>query len=219
MKNNRQLFVIVGIGSIILTMFIAVVVSTKLLPVNTENEWIGYYGAILGGLYTLVGVKMTIDYSERGEKEKLRYSVLPVFNVVIKHNEKSVNEGCDCLNIVENGKIETFCLHITNIGLQAAKEVSVFMKYERKKEDLGTKILLPVNEKYILNLGAKVLKANAKINGKLPSYDIVIGWNYKDLIGNNYEQHCDIILEANEQDGEYYYFAKIKDIEEARFVK
>lgn len=69
------------------TIIIAIVTSVTGLPINTDNAWIGYWGAILGGFMTLVGVKITVDVNEKNTRESRNQAVLPVF---VSYNERVI---------------------------------------------------------------------------------------------------------------------------------
>lgn len=72
-------YIKIGIGIIGLSIIVAVVTSVDKFPVNISNDWIGYWGAILGGFMTLAGVKITVDESKKDAKESRNQAVLPVF--------------------------------------------------------------------------------------------------------------------------------------------
>lgn len=53
--------------------FVNYIVSTPsifgYIPLNEKDTWIGFYGAIIGGLLTLLGVGWSISYTERARKK------------------------------------------------------------------------------------------------------------------------------------------------------
>lgn len=72
-------YIKIVISVIGLSIVVAVVTSINKLPISTSNDWIGYWGAVLGGLITLAGVKITINESKKAAEESRNQLVLPVF--------------------------------------------------------------------------------------------------------------------------------------------
>lgn len=64
---------------------------------ETQNDWIGFWGGYLGGLFTLGGVIITIKSSTTDSNEKQRLSVIPYIsierNAPIHVNEKEIPIG------------------------------------------------------------------------------------------------------------------------------
>jgi len=62
-----------------------------------DNDWIGFWGGYLGGLYTLIGVVMTISFSKTNSSEKQRLSVIPYIsierNLIVNIDSKMINMG------------------------------------------------------------------------------------------------------------------------------
>lgn len=48
---------------------------------ETSNDWIGFWGGYLGGLFTLIGVLITINFSKTDTYEKQRLSVIPYISI------------------------------------------------------------------------------------------------------------------------------------------
>ena len=80
----------------------------KIVTKDTYEAWIGYYGAIVGGALTLVGVWWTIKFEsenlrEQAEIEKMTKYFPTISARVLKNS--SVNDLCSCVNIKINNDL------------------------------------------------------------------------------------------------------------------
>lgn len=108
MKKFKDVVVsFVGIITITLLLLLLVTVFEKLnIHVSGSREmWIGLIGALLGGAYTLIGVKLTLTYQEKSDNEKQRLENMPILKVKVSY--KSLK---DC-----NGKYGIFTLNDNEI--------------------------------------------------------------------------------------------------------
>lgn len=61
------------------------------------SSWIGYYGAIIGGLITFFGVWWTISVNEKNRQEDIKNSYLPIptiFNIELMSCFRILNQIC-----------------------------------------------------------------------------------------------------------------------------
>ena len=137
-KNDLK---IIGVILILVIIFTGVVVwitsfSCPDFVIETDNDWIGYYGAILGGVLTLIGVYITINDNKSGQEEEFRKTIMPVFFIKKEHN---ANVGFGDSFPIDTGKnlvTEMFFFQLENIGLKAAKDFkfSIQPKNQKKRE-------------------------------------------------------------------------------------
>lgn len=57
--------------------------SNGYLKPGSENQWIGFYGAVIGGALTLLGVWWTIYYQNQKEKSKNQSIAKPIFDLQV----------------------------------------------------------------------------------------------------------------------------------------
>lgn len=73
---------------------------------GSREMWIGLIGALLGGVYTMLGVKMTINYQAKCDNEKERLSNLPILR--FETGISSINEfNGDGIFSIEKNSIYT----------------------------------------------------------------------------------------------------------------
>ena len=82
-KLLKNVLIIIIIFTIIL-MIADLVNITQYIKINPNNDWLGYIGAIIGGLLTLVGVLMTINYENKKRKEELSIQFKPIIQPYCK---------------------------------------------------------------------------------------------------------------------------------------
>lgn len=71
---------------ILLPTITALLVSIHIIDINTNNDWIGFYGSylgsILGGIVTLFGIKITLENEKNKEQIKKQEQIMP--NIVLR---------------------------------------------------------------------------------------------------------------------------------------
>lgn len=101
--NNRhdKLLSYIWVGIILSPLFVGLIVSINIVNITTSNEWIGFYGAIVGGLITYFSIymsmkgirgqittqeaannltKIQLEYEKRKNEEERRLNVRPYIN-------------------------------------------------------------------------------------------------------------------------------------------
>lgn len=100
------------LGSVLLVTFgcILFVIALTKIPnelISHDNDWIGFYGAVigslLGGYITFIGVQISIDHTdsirimnEDADKERKRLEILPHITAEIRLIDVTYNEIFDC---------------------------------------------------------------------------------------------------------------------------
>lgn len=69
---------------------------------GSREMWIGLIGALLGGVYTMLGVKMTINYQAKCDNEKDRMTNLPLLKFETGFSSLSEFKGDAILSISKN---------------------------------------------------------------------------------------------------------------------
>ena len=108
---------------------------TTYIPLSRNYDWLAFWGAILGGLATLIGVYFTIKGQSETDKENRRISSLPVLEYKISYSKDDFDnsngqlageiishielEGANHLQ--ENSCEWHYNLLITNVGIGHAK--------------------------------------------------------------------------------------------------
>jgi putative Mn2+ efflux pump MntP len=78
-KFLKSIFVL---SLFVIPLFIGWIVSFNFVNwLETSNDWIGFWGGYLGGLFTLIGVLITINFSKTDSNEKQRLSVIPYVSI------------------------------------------------------------------------------------------------------------------------------------------
>lgn len=86
MKINQRIGAIGIFLTLLLFSFspllIAKLMSISVFPwMQTDNDWIGFWGAYIGGCITLSGVFITILYTRKDEKNRQKLSIRPFLTV------------------------------------------------------------------------------------------------------------------------------------------
>lgn len=184
-------------------------------PASDNNDWIGFYGNLVGSLIgaaaTIFVFVKSIQHAERKDSTDRRISVLPFMNLKILDTELTATpDGVEIQLFVRNGDPESILLmglssistkgyesimiEIQNIGIGLATNVGI-SKFGEVKE-----IRFNPREKYFdssssyLQGGAstRLLLLLPMEDQKKSTKDLVI--NFKDILGNYYEQTYQIVF-------------------------
>lgn len=192
-------------------------------PAN-ESAWIGYFGAALGGLITLLGVFLTLLYNDKARKEEmeknieinneqLRYKFLPYLSSEIKQDDtvfKQLN-GWSIIDIDKEYDEKIFItFSFNNISANNAKKIGLQIIVE----DVYDKGLLSLKEGVIkpgelFQTGiAFGIKKEKYINGldednnNLYTNNLKLILTYEDMLGNCYMQEFIGNIQGNVLDSE-----------------
>ena len=135
---------------ILATTIIAVITTVNGLPIDTSNGWIGYWGSIVGGCMTLIGVKITIDENKKEGEELRNRTVQPAFTRCktrltlddIKHNN---DDSCVyCVFDTPKGTVDCGNPFVNHINGQLKDETpglkdfeSNYLAYKYKITNIG----------------------------------------------------------------------------------
>lgn len=104
----------------------AILASKPIMKIEYNNDWIGFYGSIAGGLIggmaTLIGIMLTLEYNRRKDNEDRRLQVLPHMKFKQKSGSTSpyIEFGYYCNEYGGIQNIVTINLSIENVGLGTA---------------------------------------------------------------------------------------------------
>lgn len=155
--------------------------SNGYLKPGSENQWIGFYGAVIGGALTLLGVWWTIR--DQNQKRKKDFMILNKPIIIISKIEFIGNANDIINNLLE------FKFDIKNIGNSEALNIEIFVHlpthYGNDNCALCSpkffNILLSSQQTSIKALGMKLKKYTSVVG---EAFEIII--NYQDLLGEHY---------------------------------
>lgn len=148
LQKNWKLILWCIFLSIAIPIITSLIATLHIFPIETSNDWIGFYGsyfgALLGGFVTLYGIKLTFENEKRKELKEKENSILPNL----------------ALRIKPFGEMEPFTqfkVEVVSVGKGTA--YSVKMKYyDNKIYLLGTIISgekldfkIEISDKYLEN--------------------------------------------------------------------
>lgn len=191
-KKYWKCFLAIIAVIILLTLFVARITrfSVSEFPVSTNNDWIGYFGAITGGMLTLIGVVITIEYNDKQRKMDVINSVVPIFTFEIDMIEGKI-AGCDSIGNISKGnytgvkKDAGFGVKLKNIGLGNAYEFNFSIRFdenEYKKDIWG---ITNVDKDYKINNSIAFQIEEPVVN---LNHEFEIKLTFEDVFGDKYEQ-------------------------------
>ena len=210
MKQKVLILLVIITAPIILAVLVSLPIF-KSIAVN--NDWIGFWGAYLGGLFTLLGVIITIKYYRYSFEEERRMSVIPYISIT--NSEKECLEhkniiGLDYVfsNLSHNDSlynIETNKLAI-NIGLGPAIDCFIddIIINGNRGIDTNKKSEVMIKERFIFHLGlyGVPLPVKNEVNNEMDSKEeLMFNLRYSDILGNKYKQKIVMEVFTNNSDG------------------
>lgn len=180
---------------------------TTYIPLSRNYDWLAFWGAILGGLATLIGVYFTIKSQSETDMENRRISSLPVLEYKISYSKDDFdNSNCqlagEIISHIElegaNHLQESSCewyynLLITNVGIGHAKIERLYFVFG----DQSYNFIQDFNVGYVYKLIKQDETKSLKFMVYAPSerfekqdfsYTVEITVTYKDMMGNEYTQ-------------------------------
>lgn len=180
---------------------------TTYIPLSRNYDWLAFWGAILGGLATLIGVYFTIKGQSETDKENRRISSLPVLEYKISYSKDDFDnsngqlageiishielEGANHLQ--ENSCEWHYNLLITNVGIGHAKIERLDFIFG----DQSYNFIQDFNVGYVYKLIKQDETKSLKFMIYAPlerfekedfCYTAEITITYKDMLGNEYTQ-------------------------------
>lgn len=217
---------------IFLSLFITLVLVTldvlnlrSYINLSSNYDWLSFIGStmggVIGGTLTFLGVSITLKYQKKSDDEKLRLSLIPIFEYEVGSVEdifndadlkKNYNVIFDTTIYLEGTTKDTkdldewySMIKVKNIGIGHSQVKNiVFNIYEISNGKLlqseiienGYKLLKANNSsKFVFMIYIpKKEKPEVKPPYKVAIYKLDIIISYQDMIGNTYSQivHCEI---------------------------
>ncbi|WP_171968098.1 hypothetical protein [Streptococcus salivarius] len=107
-----------------------------------NSDTLGYYGALIGGGVTVLGVYWTLNYESKKSKDEKRESSLPIFTFSIHSNTENSSNDCNDIEPFvigenlkdifkdEDDKLNKRCNELINRRIKVKKRVEEFEDYE-----------------------------------------------------------------------------------------
>lgn len=107
-----------------------------------DSDILGYYGAVIGGGVTVLGVYWTLNYESKKSKDEKRESSLPIFTFSIHSNTENSSNDCNDIEPFvigenlkdifkdEDDKLNKRCNELINRRIKVKKRVEEFEDYE-----------------------------------------------------------------------------------------
>lgn len=206
MKLYKSILVIflVSVVSIIVINVILMLPAPFGIKVAQDNDWIGFWGniigALIGGIVTFLGISVTIKFEREKEQENRRLQVLPFLKFTYEEN-KYIKENSSYLilsNVDNESPKHSFngVFILENLGINSAidlKVFDIFIDNQSMNVSLLTDIL-EVKRKEVINLlvelPCKTLDGVTEDNlhTYVGSAKVLMKVGFCDLLENYYEQ-------------------------------
>lgn len=196
-KRLSKYFIILVVMIIVFFALISLQTSIPIMP--NGNEWIGFYGSLLGGILTLLGVSETIRFTHSQYNETERLKILPfvslsytnienyiVSPLVSKEEYLLAFKGGEHLVIGEMPVWINCC--IKNIGLGSATNIRMEVEVIDTDESLEKSIYasrFSAKRTLTVNEESEEFKLAMDFENILGCFISV--W-FSDIMGNNYCQ-------------------------------
>lgn len=100
--------ILVPLVLIFITLFIVWIFDYTGLQVPGRQEmWLGYMGAILGGMFTLSGVLLTIFWQDEENLEQKRKECMPILGFDVCYDDTKQGDKIDAILTLDDGEIIT----------------------------------------------------------------------------------------------------------------
>jgi hypothetical protein len=194
---RKELYIYAGI-IIIIPIIINLIMKINIGLAVQQNDWIGFFGGYVGGIFTLIGVLLTIDYYRKQEKEDKRISIMPY----IKAKQRSlvaVDEAID-----EN--VINLAYYSEHKNANESSNEAGGILFDLENIGLGTAVDIKFSNTLLLGSTADMPFLSMKVNDKEHIYiKIYIGSSYLgnfrsipvyyyDLFGNKYRQFMNLTI-------------------------
>lgn len=107
-----------------------------------DSDILAYYGAVIGGIGTVLGVYWTLNYESKKSKDEKRESSLPIFTFSIHSNTENSSNDCNDIEPFvigenlkdifkdEDDKLNKRCNELINRRIKVKKRVEEFEDFE-----------------------------------------------------------------------------------------
>lgn len=157
MNSYRKWVPLIIAALVVAPVVVIFMTSVDLIPVNTSNDWIGfwgsYLGAILGGTITLCVLYITIEQNRKDstKNEKNNYC-MQLIDLVSEY------EGAICKLSISNVKLWNSIRAGNKINIGNYRESALYYNAEARKISVKLEIFLGIGERKGLYEGIEVLQ-------------------------------------------------------------
>lgn len=185
MKNKKAFYI--ALVSLLFILLLPLIIDWVIVgnnfPSNVSNsDWVGflggYIGVIIGAVVSLVGIIMTIRFTNNENKIDRELQVRPYCSIrsvsdnkVVGTNKLLGEFALTCEPMENNGPEYTEILYVKNVGLGPAIDLEIFVDYTDDGREHVPTIIKP--SKYSLNNLVDVLQS-----GEEGAYAIRIKFNF-----------------------------------------
>lgn len=201
---------------IVLSPFIVgIIVSIKVVNITTSNDWIGFYGAIIGGLITYFSIfvsmkgvrsqvtaqekansltRVQLEYEKKKNEEERRLNVRPYIN----EYKGKLDHSIDYLSVIfENNRLDghdyqdDMVIRIKNIGLGPMISLRVIGILDVRSDDLFTQYndeMKSLEKDGVMELTVSYVHGKPYLSN---TFQIII--EYFDILDNLYSQTITIV--------------------------
>lgn len=168
---------------------------------GSREMWIGLIGALLGGVYTMLGVKMTINYQAKCDNEKDRLSNLPILKLETGYSTMPDFNGDGIFSIDKNSiyttafpqdatkSYPTLTISLANNNSAFDIYIESFVTLENMKNSVEREFFFPKEYRLVANENIKYMLYIMDYE-KYNSCNIlgIVRIAYSDIFGNSYYQ-------------------------------
>ena len=183
-------------GPVIVNL-ILLIPAIPFITAGTTELWLGFFGnysgGIIGGGIAFWVAKTQINELRKQEEEKKILSIRPYLRTLRRNKQIGADLYND--NLVKlsfkdyHSKVDLIVggsdFYIENVGLGTAVDIK-FTTFHEMSNEITSNFTLTVNEKREMKMNADFQKSD-----KTTSFSLLTV-NYKDLLGNEYEQAIEI---------------------------
>lgn len=206
----RHVFIIVLI-TIIYSVIIGVVVSIPNSIVQTSNDWISFYGGIGGGILTLIGVSISVNYSKAQSKidfENMNYPILNFRKRELEddddYNYPFVFSDIGMSQKERDSLMSEKCgLFLENVGNGVALDICFETPFDGVELAIG-EIIHAVGSGH----NFKIVLCVSFIKTPEDKLKFNIPYTFKDLAGNRFKQEIVVVYSAQKNCISYLYTEK-----------
>ena len=211
-----------AIGIVLLVLLMVTVFEYFGIHVpGTREMWIGLIGAVIGGVFTLLGVLITIYHQEESEKERRRLENMPILGFEVSFN----NYESDTVLTYTEGELITSGFFVYESKVFATfyiRTVNNLCTFNYRIEGCainGKSVILgsafnPATERLLVG---ETIDFVFDIEGINTNVFCLLRFAYQDIFGNQYYQDLPFIYEET---GSYQGMeGRIKQIIELRDIK
>lgn len=185
-KKIWALILILILISVPIIVNLIMLMPSTSLDIGNVDAWISFFGSysggIIGGVATIIGIKLTLDYSRYKDEDEKRRNILPYIQVMEAY--KKDNHQMFIVEEFLNYHTKYSYFIFKNIGLGSAIDVKFYFNIDKKTMSIrepNKVIALAVND-----IEYAYIKIPEKLLNGEKEYEVSL--QFKDLLGNSYIQ-------------------------------